>query len=75
MALCPPCLQWALSQLAAAHSSRVSSLVDLCCGMHCLSPERLAKFQGSTHCLMKPEECLKRMSTFPSSVQMVVKSL
>lgn len=59
MALCRPCLQWTRSQLAAAHSSHVSSLVGLCCSMHCFSPKRLATLQGSTHCLMKPEKWLQ----------------
>lgn len=68
MAWCPPRLPWVCS-------FRVSSLVDLCWSMHCSRPESLAILQGSTHCLMKPEKCLQRMSTSPSSVRTVVKSL
>lgn len=60
MALCPPCFQWTRSQLAATRSSHVSSLVDLCCSMHCFSPERLATFQGCAHCFMKPESTYSR---------------
>ena len=75
MAWCPLCSQWARSLPAAARSLRVSSPVDLCRGMHRLSPESLATIQGRTHCLMKPEECLQRMSTYPAQVRAVVKSL
>ena len=73
--LCPPCLQRVRSQLAGARSSHVSSLVGLCCGMHCLGPERLAARQGSARCPVKPEERLQQMPTFPSSVRTGVRSL
>lgn len=74
MARCPPCLWWTRSQLAATHSSHTSGLVGLCCSTHGCSPERLATFQGSPHCWLRPEACLPRLSTFPPRERMGVKA-